>query len=108
MSTPVSKEVSLHLEEVEEPSDSENELKRKMSSVSVYSTDGGEEEDDDDGENEDDDRKNAHVVLGPQLALKEQLEMDKVLPFSLYLLFRFLFWSREKLEWRFCVFVSTF
>lgn len=76
MSTPASKEASLHLKEAEEPSDSENELKRKMSSVSVYSTDGGED-DDDDGEDDDDDRKSAHVVLGPQLALKEQLEMDK-------------------------------
>ncbi|XP_020587863.1 rho GDP-dissociation inhibitor 1-like [Phalaenopsis equestris] len=76
MSTPTSKEASLHLEEGEEPSDSENELKRKMSSASVFSTDGGED-DDDDGEDDDDDRKGANVVLGPQLALKEQLEMDK-------------------------------
>ncbi|KAG0461103.1 hypothetical protein HPP92_021400 [Vanilla planifolia] len=78
MSTPASKEVILKEGEEPasaEPSDSENELNRKMSSASVCSTDGGED-DDDDGE-EEDDEKNAHVVLGPQLALKEQLEMDK-------------------------------
>ncbi|KAH0434640.1 hypothetical protein IEQ34_004309 [Dendrobium chrysotoxum] len=76
MSTPASEEGTLSLKEGEEPSDSENELKRKMSSASVYSTDGGED-DDEDAEDDDDDRKDAHVALGPQLALKEQLEMDK-------------------------------
>ncbi|KAI0523067.1 hypothetical protein KFK09_005457 [Dendrobium nobile] len=76
MSTQASEDVTLSLKEGEEPGDSDNELKRKMSSASFYSTDGGEE-DDENAEDDDDDRKDAHVALGPQLALKEQLEMDK-------------------------------
>lgn len=83
MSTPASEDVTLSLKEGEETGDSDNELKRKTSNASFYSTDGGEEDDDDS-------RKDAHVALGPQLGLKEQLEMDKVSPFPLFIfLFEF-------------------
>ncbi|KAK8959574.1 Rho GDP-dissociation inhibitor 1 [Platanthera guangdongensis] len=77
MSTPASKVIaSKDAEEMpsSEPSDSENELKSKKAGASVCSTDAGEDEEDD-GDEEDESR--VHVVLGPQLALKEQLEMDK-------------------------------
>lgn len=51
-------------------SDAEERISRKFSSASLYSTDGDDEDDEDDS--------NSSVVpLGPQLALKEQLEMDK-------------------------------
>lgn len=72
MSTPASKVVAST--DVEEPSDTENELSRKMASASACSTDVGEDEDDD---RDEEDETGAHVVVGPQLALKEQLEMDK-------------------------------
>lgn len=75
MSTPATKEVTFNLKEGEMPSDSENELNRKTGGASAYSTDGGE--DDDDCGDDEDYEKNAHVLIGPQLALKEQLEMDK-------------------------------
>ncbi|PKA66120.1 Rho GDP-dissociation inhibitor 1 [Apostasia shenzhenica] len=83
MSTSASKEVAFNVVEGEERTVwgtndgtvSQGELSRKMSCASICSTDGGEEDDDDCGDNEDE--KSRHVVLGPQLALKEQLEKDK-------------------------------
>ncbi|XP_074588156.1 rho GDP-dissociation inhibitor 1-like [Curcuma longa] len=47
-------------------SDDEDKMARKLSSTSIVSEDGGD----------DDDEKRA-ILLGPQIALKEQLEMDK-------------------------------
>ncbi|KAK8937801.1 Rho GDP-dissociation inhibitor 1 [Platanthera guangdongensis] len=54
-------------------SETEERITRKFSSASLYSTDGGE----DDGDDEDEDDVKSSVLPGPQLALKEQLEMDK-------------------------------
>lgn len=59
-------------------SDKERErLSRKFSQASVCSTDANNDEDDEEGNGEDEDEKNV-VLLGPQVPLKEQLELDKV------------------------------
>lgn len=67
------KEKADHRNDKETGSDIEENITRKFSSASLCSTDGGDDDGDDDDE---DDSKNL-VMLGPQLALKEQLEMDK-------------------------------
>ncbi|PKA54503.1 Rho GDP-dissociation inhibitor 1 [Apostasia shenzhenica] len=55
-------------------SEAEEKITRKFSSASLCSTDGGEDVDDDD---DDDDDDKTPGLLGPQLALKDQLEKDK-------------------------------
>ncbi|OAY76049.1 rho GDP-dissociation inhibitor 1-like [Ananas comosus] len=54
-------------------SDGEEKLSRKFSCASVSSTDMN----DDDGSDDDGDEEKQAVLLGPQVPLKEQLEMDK-------------------------------
>lgn len=56
--------------EVVEEEEEEEELSRRFSSASVASSDAHEEDEEEDGGHE--------IVLGPQVPLKEQLEMDKV------------------------------
>lgn len=63
-----------------EPSEANSDVEdqkhsRKMSCTSIGSTDINDEED---GGDDEDDEEKRKVLLGPQIALKEQLEMDKV------------------------------
>ncbi|CAA6659838.1 unnamed protein product [Spirodela intermedia] len=51
-------------------------LIRKLSQASVCSTGANNEEDEEEGNGDDEDEKSA-VLLGPQVPLKEQLELDK-------------------------------
>lgn len=75
-----------------EDADDAEKLSRKFSTTSLCST---ENNDDDEPEDDEEDDKNLQVPLGPQVPLKEQLEMDKVwlLVFLLLLLLLiFFFW----------------
>lgn len=56
--------------EASEVVEEEEKLSRGFSSASVASSDAREEDEEEDKEHE--------IVLGPQVPLKEQLEMDKV------------------------------
>ncbi|KAM0935793.1 putative Rho protein GDP-dissociation inhibitor [Dioscorea sansibarensis] len=57
-----------------EDTDDAEKLSRKFSTTSLCST---ENNDDDEPEDDEEDDKNLQVPLGPQVPLKEQLEMDK-------------------------------
>ena len=60
-------------EEIDPSDDNDEKLSRKYSCTSVASTDVNEDEG---GEEEDEEKKS--IALGPPVALKDQLELDKV------------------------------
>ncbi|KAG9447466.1 hypothetical protein H6P81_013596 [Aristolochia fimbriata] len=57
-----------------ETEDEKDAIAKKLSSVSVVSSDVNDEDDD---EEDDEDKPAREIVLGPQVPLKEQLELDK-------------------------------